>query len=109
MSALTTMTYDVTGRVARITLNRPERGNGITLEMPRELAACVERANLDPGVHVIVLSGNGKGFCSGYDLLASAEAGMRNAASSTENPAVRPSTIATQRDSFQTAAASKIG
>ena len=36
--------------------------------MPRELAACVERANLDPAVHVIALAGNGKGFCGGYDL-----------------------------------------
>ena len=38
------MTYDVTGRVARITLNRPERGNGLTFTTPVELAACVERA-----------------------------------------------------------------
>src|SRR5262245_54747896 len=68
-----TMTYDVTGRIARITLNRPERGNGITFTMPVELAACVERANLDPAVHVIALAGNGKGFCGGYDLVASAE------------------------------------
>ena len=64
---------DADGRVARITLNRPERGNGITLEMPRELAACVERANLDPEVHVIALAGNGTGFCGGYDLVESAE------------------------------------
>jgi len=67
------MTYEVTGRVARITLNRPARGNGITLQMPVELAACVERADLDPSVHAIALSGNGKGFCGGYDLVASAE------------------------------------
>src|SRR5262245_11343410 len=73
MSTLKTMTYDVTGRIARITLNRPQRGNGITLDMPRELAECVERADLDPTVHVIALSGNGKGFCGGYDLVASAE------------------------------------
>jgi enoyl-CoA hydratase len=70
------MTYERTGRVARITLNRPDRGNGITLELPRELAECVERANLDPEVHVIALSGNGKGFCGGYDLVASAEGNM---------------------------------
>lgn len=68
-----TLTYEVTGRIARITLNRPERGNGITLDMPRELAACVERACLDPRVHVIALAGNGKGFCGGYDLVWSAE------------------------------------
>jgi enoyl-CoA hydratase len=73
MNPPTTLEYEATGRVARITLNRPDRGNGITLEMPRELAACVERANLDPAVHVIALSGRGKGFCGGYDLVASAE------------------------------------
>jgi len=73
VETLSTMTYEVTGRIARITLNRPQRGNGITLEMPRELAGCVERACLDPAVHVIALAGNGKGFCGGYDLVASAE------------------------------------
>jgi enoyl-CoA hydratase len=73
MEALSTMTYKKTGRIARITLNRPERGNGITFAMPRELALAVEQANLDPEVHVVALSGNGKGFCGGYDLVASAE------------------------------------
>ena len=73
MESLTTMTYERDGRVARITLNRPERGNGITLEMPSELAECVERANLDPEVHAIALAGNGAGFCGGYDLVASAQ------------------------------------
>ena len=70
---LDTMTYARDGRVARITLDRPERGNGITLEMPRELSACVERANLDPEVHAIALAGNGSGFCGGYDLAQFAE------------------------------------
>ena len=73
MESLKTLTYEVTGAIARITLNRPKRGNGITFDMPREIAACVERADLDPSVHVIALSGNGKGFCGGYDLVASAE------------------------------------
>lgn len=73
MSDLKTMLYTRTGRIARITLNRPARGNGITMDLPRELAACVERANLDPAVHVIALSGNGTGFCGGYDLVESAE------------------------------------
>jgi enoyl-CoA hydratase len=70
------MTYEAGDRIARITLDRPERGNGITLEMPRELAACVETANLDPEVHVLALAGNGSGFCGGYDLVASAEGRM---------------------------------
>jgi enoyl-CoA hydratase len=76
MEKLETLTYEVTGAIARIALDRPERGNGITLEMPPELAACVERANLDPNVHVIALAGNGSGFCGGYDLVASAEGRM---------------------------------
>jgi enoyl-CoA hydratase len=71
-----TLTYETDGRVARITLDRPERGNGITPRMPVELAQCVERANLDPEVHAIALAGNGSGFCGGYDLVASAEGEM---------------------------------
>ncbi len=82
---LRTLTYEAAGRIARITLDRPDRGNGITLEMPRELAACVERANLDPSVHVIALAGNGTGFCGGYDLVASAE-GLSSEASSSASP-----------------------
>jgi enoyl-CoA hydratase/carnithine racemase len=73
---LETLTYESSDRVARITLNRPERGNGITPRMPVELAACVERANLDPAIHAIALAGNGNGFCGGYDLVASAEGDM---------------------------------
>ncbi len=73
MDTFKTMIYAVTGRIARITLNRPARGNGITMDMPRELAACVERANIDQAVHVIALSGNGSGFCGGYDLVESAQ------------------------------------
>jgi enoyl-CoA hydratase len=78
MGDLQTLTYEVTGRVARLTLDRPERGNGLTPTLISELAACVERADLDPAVHVLLLAGNGKGFCGGYDLVASAE-GMGDA------------------------------
>ena len=113
MSGLSTLTYEVDGRIARITLDRPERGNGITLEMPRELAACVERANLDPEVHVIALAGNGSGFCGGYDLVDSAEslgevdqdqmppasgAQRRGAAGSDEGSPTHPFTIAKNHD-----------
>ncbi len=90
MEALSTMTYETTGAIARVTLNRPERGNGITLDMPRELALAVEEANLDPRVHVIALSGNGKGFCGGYDLVASAERRMQDASSRHDWPAGSP-------------------
>ena len=67
--------YQVTGRVARITLDRPERGNALTSTLISELEQCVERADLDPSVHVLLLAGSGKGFCGGYDLLASEDLG----------------------------------
>ncbi|MFD9826533.1 crotonase/enoyl-CoA hydratase family protein [Tsukamurella tyrosinosolvens] len=70
-----TLTYEVTGRVARITFDRPERGNAITADTPIELADAVERADLDPRVHVILVAGRGKGFCGGYDLSIFAENG----------------------------------
>jgi enoyl-CoA hydratase len=74
-----TLTYEVTDRIARITFNRPERGNAITPDTPLDLAHAVERADLDPRVHVIVVSGRGSGFCGGYDLAIFAEDDMAEA------------------------------
>jgi enoyl-CoA hydratase len=70
---LETLTYTVDDRIARITLNRPERLNAITAAMPGEIRGAVEAANLDERVHVIVLAGAGKAFCAGYDLKEFAE------------------------------------
>src|SRR5438105_10173015 len=69
--------YEVKGRRATITLNRPERMNAIDRHMPREIADAVAAANEDNEVHVIVLAGAGKGFCGGYDLVEFAEARPR--------------------------------
>lgn len=65
--------YAVSDRIARLTLNRPQRGNGLTPELISLLVELVERADLDPEVSVLLLAGNGKGFCGGYDLAWSAE------------------------------------
>lgn len=102
MDHLDTLTYEVTGRVARITLNRPERGNGITLQMPRDMATCVERANLDPNVHVIALSGNGKGFCGGYDLVASAEQRDKQIEGAPEGSPIDPNVLNANHDPDRT-------
>jgi len=66
--------YEVDGRRADIILNRPERLNAIDMHMPGEIHRAVEAANDDPSVHVIVLSGEGRAFCAGYDLKQFAEA-----------------------------------
>jgi enoyl-CoA hydratase len=65
--------YARDGRIARVTLNRPEVLNAIDAALPGELEAAVAEANADPGVHVIVLAGAGRAFCAGYDLTAYAQ------------------------------------
>jgi enoyl-CoA hydratase len=74
-----TLKYGVSGRIARVTLNRPARLNAIDDKMPREIRRAVEAANADDRVHVIVLAGAGKAFCAGYDLkkFAEGDAGKR--------------------------------
>ncbi len=71
--------YQRDGRIARITLNRPEVMNAIDDELPVELEAAVAEANAEAGVHVIVLAGAGRAFCAGYDLAYYAEAAGTNA------------------------------
>lgn len=68
MPSFETLTYEIDDRLARITLNRPERLNAINLAMPAEIQAAVAAANADERVHVIVLRGAGRAFCAGYDL-----------------------------------------
>jgi len=60
--------YESKDRVATITLNRPKKLNAISETMPEDIAAAFNHAAADDSVHVIVLTGKGRGFCSGYDL-----------------------------------------
>lgn len=60
--------YRKDGRIGRITLNRPAVRNAIDGDLPAALSAAVAQADADPGVHVMVLAGNGPAFCAGYDL-----------------------------------------
>jgi enoyl-CoA hydratase/carnithine racemase len=60
--------YQVTGRVATITLNRPDKLNAWTVVMESEVRAAMEEAEQDKNVRVIVLTGAGRGFCAGADM-----------------------------------------
>lgn len=54
--------------VARITLNRPKRGNAVVPEMVRDLMACFDLIDVDDNLRVLILTGAGRNFCAGADL-----------------------------------------
>ncbi len=56
------------GAIATITLNRPETLNALTPEMSAEYVDALTAADKDPSVRAIVVTGAGRGFCSGADL-----------------------------------------
>lgn len=63
--------FEVSERVARITLNRPEKRNALSHPMLQELQGALLEADDRTDVNVIVLGGAGKDFCAGYDLVTS--------------------------------------
>lgn len=64
----TSVLVDVAGRVATITLNRPEAANAVTFDMDEELQDAVRVADADDAIGCIVITGSGKAFCSGDDV-----------------------------------------
>jgi len=69
--------FEIKDGVGLIRLNRPENGNAITLELARELLDVATRCDADAGVRSVVLTGNGKMFCSGGDLKVFASQGKQ--------------------------------
>jgi enoyl-CoA hydratase/carnithine racemase len=55
-------------KIAVVTLNRPDRLNAVTFELVDGLHDALAELDADPSCHVIVLTGEGRGFCSGIDL-----------------------------------------
>ena len=63
-----TVLYAVEGRVATLTLHRPDRLNAIVPALIADLDAALDRAQADDAVHAIRLRGAGRVFCAGYDI-----------------------------------------
>jgi enoyl-CoA hydratase len=63
-----TLIYEKDGGKARITLNRPEKLNALSFKLQRELNQALWEADNDTQVHAVILRGNGRAFCAGYDL-----------------------------------------
>jgi 2-(1,2-epoxy-1,2-dihydrophenyl)acetyl-CoA isomerase len=68
-----TVLYTADGPVASITLNRPESRNSLNTEAKTELLAAVRRAADDEQIRAVLLTGEGRAFCSGQDLREHAE------------------------------------
>jgi methylglutaconyl-CoA hydratase len=66
----TVVTYEIDGGLARITLNRPDKRNALNDAVIAGLKDALNRANEEPAIRVIVLTGAGKDFCAGADLSA---------------------------------------
>ncbi len=56
------------GGIAVITLNRPERLNALTWDLMRELHAALDEIRADDSIRLLILTGEGRGFCSGLDI-----------------------------------------
>ena len=63
-----TVKYEVNNQVAWITLNRPEKLNAFTEQLNKDLELAVKQANRDSTVRCLVITGEGRAFCSGEDL-----------------------------------------
>ena len=85
-SATEELLVETKGRVAVITLNRPDRLNAISGAMLNELSAKMVEANKDPDIRCIVLTGSGKGFCAGLDLIDVGEGGIGSGSGGSNRP-----------------------
>ena len=68
-----TVRFEVSGPVATITLNRPDRLNAMTEELIAAVLVLLEQVSADEAIRVLVLTGAGRGFCAGGDLGAMGE------------------------------------
>ena len=63
-----TIRYETDGPILTVTLNRPEKLNAYTAQMGAELADAIGRADEDDAIRVVILTGEGRGFCAGADI-----------------------------------------
>jgi enoyl-CoA hydratase len=69
--------YSVAGKVATVTLNRPERMNALSRPLEAEMRAAFDEADADRNVRAIILTGAGAAFSAGYDQAAAPASGVR--------------------------------
>ena len=70
---LETIIYEKDGPIARIVLNTPEKANVQTWQQVKDMEECLRWAEEDEDVKVLVLKGNGRGFCAGHAIVSQEE------------------------------------
>ena len=85
--------YEVSQRIATVTLNRPDRLNAFTATLGQQLRAAMRAASDDAGVRVIVLTGAGRGFCAGADMGNLSQLSAGGAAPNAAQPAASPPVV----------------
>ncbi|WP_406568342.1 enoyl-CoA hydratase-related protein [Alterisphingorhabdus coralli] len=76
MSEFQTIKYDLSDNIATITLNRPERLNAAPVEMATEISDALAQA-VSEGARCVLMTGEGRAFCSGADLAAGSDGSSR--------------------------------
>lgn len=85
-----TVLYEVVDNVAVLTLNRPARLNALTAEMGSRYNSGLMRADADPDVRVVVVTGAGRGFCAGAELDVVDAIGSGDQSAATPNDGLKP-------------------
>ncbi len=85
-----TIQWEVREHVGILTLNRPDRLNAVDTAMRSDIADAVRKAEYDPDVWTLIVTGNGRGFCSGADLKARSEAESKVGAANANSITVQP-------------------
>ena len=73
MPEFETILYDVSERIATITLNRPERLNAFNSQMLRDVMDAIDLVDADDDVRAVIFTGAGRGYCAGADLSGGAD------------------------------------
>ena len=73
MPEFKTLHYEIADNTLTLTMNRPERLNAFNSQMQREFLEALDHADSDDEIRVVIVTGEGRGFCAGADLEKGAE------------------------------------
>jgi enoyl-CoA hydratase/carnithine racemase len=84
----TEITYDVSGRIATITLHRPDKLNAFTRTMMLEMIDAFDRIDADDDVRAVIVTGSGRAYCAGADLGSGGDTFARKDGDRADRPSV---------------------